>query len=149
MSATTRQEARQEAQEATDSFDRLINPTDIDQSADEWSDIDEQELEQEAITSVEIIRSEKQTPFDGFARDLALKLTKEALTRAPMEHLTFETKRKAVTAGYWPHSMNKWELEELIHENYEEGKLSRIYRECYQEAWDTVSAGIIDGLTDV
>ena len=148
MSITTEHDARATAAEQTESIDMLINPSDIDEKATEWSDIDSMDLEHELAESASIMRSENQSPYQSIAEQLAIELTKDALTRAPMSDLVFDDKQTAVENGYWPYKTDKWTVEELIHESDKDPQtdLGMIYHECLNEAWNTVQAGIMDGL---
>lgn len=145
------QNVRQDAKAEIEPLSALINPSDVTDNAEEWSDIDTETIRQEASRSVEVIVSENQQPFYDMATDLALEFIKQELPRVPMSDMAFDSMETAVKRGYWPNKMDKYELEELVWENKNdcETKLFHIYRECENEAWGIVQEGMLEGLTDV
>jgi len=161
----TRAQARQTAADETESFDKLIDPEDIDSTADCWDDVDQMQLDDEAAYSIDIMMSENQSPFDHLEYDLSMKLTRDALTRVSMDHLDYDNPEIAVQNGFWPNGMDyHWitqQISEYVHENTSRGNslhinpadadknLTHIWNESLDEARQTVSAGIHDGLTDI
>jgi len=143
---TVRSDVRDAAEEATDSLDSLISPSDlIHSNADEWSEVTEDDLTEEIAESVSVMRSEGQRPHAGLAHDLALALCRDSLTRVPLSDLTFDDRQAAVREGYWPYDMNRTEVTERIEETHvSDGTV--LWRQCETEAWDAVTAGIHDGL---
>jgi len=145
---TTAKEIRDKAADEATPINRLINANDINDEAESWDEVGTDELYDALIESAEVIQSERQSPFAWYAHDLTMELTRDALIRAPMGDLSFETHEEAVKAGYWPHKVNNVEIEEYIQElnpDYDD-TLHHIWTESKQEAWDTVTAGIIDGM---
>lgn len=132
---TQRQEAYAEAFDAAHELSDLIDPSDVLEGADHWSDISDERLTQEVNECLTVARSENQ--HNGAVRDLAVTIWRGDLPRAPMDDLAFDDKETAVENGYWPNSMNKWDCEEILFE-------ADIPADVMQEAWETVSAGIAD-----
>jgi len=135
MSITTDTDAKQAAAEQAEPINMLINVSDIDESADSWDDISDEQIRQEITQSLDVISSERQ--YEGLIRDLAVTMWRSDPPRAPMGALVFETERAAVENGYWPNSMNKWEVEEILFE-------LDIPTDVYNEAWEVVSMGVSD-----
>lgn len=110
-----KRDAYLEAYEAAEyDLTELISPDDVEEGSESWDDIDEDTLADEVSECVTVMSTEGQ--LDGIRNDLAVKIHRESLTRAPMDDLVFDTMREAVRNGYWPHTMNKWECEEHIQE---------------------------------
>jgi hypothetical protein len=159
----TRADARQTAADETYSLDELVNPEDIDSTADCWDDVDDRMLEQEAAYSSDVMMSENQSPFDHLEYDLTISLTRKALKRVSMDHLDYDNPEIAVQNGFWPNGMDyHWiteQISEYVHDKTSRGnslhitqngdKLTHIWNESLDEARQTVSAGIHDGLTDI
>ncbi len=139
----TESEAKAKAKDNATPINDLINPSDIEDNAEEWSDIDDETLEMELVESAEIILSESQQPFDSIVFDLAITFLQDDLTRAPMEDLAFDSMEKAVEKGYWPYSMDKWECREILEEMAQNHNW---YWDCHSEAYNVVFGGIVEGM---
>jgi hypothetical protein len=113
----------------------LIDPSDVIEGADRWSDISDERLTQEVGESVEVIMSENQ--LEGVVRELAVTLWRDDLPRVSMDDMAFESKEKAVKEGYWPNSMDKWGCKEILFEQ-------TIPSDVYRESQEVVEMGIID-----
>jgi len=148
MREITRTEAREKAREAATPLNKPIQPSDIDDSANSWDDIEMETLENECVRSAEIILAEEQMPFAGICHDLAMTSWTESMPRISMSHLDYEDMETAVVeANVWPNEMNKWEIREILEENYRSNDdMSVIYHECYNDAYDVVLDGIVDGM---
>lgn len=142
MRELTKSEARKLAKENATPLNELIRPSDVQEGADSWEEIDDETIEHECFESASIILSERQEPAHSIAHDLALTLWAKDLPRAPMEDLVFTTKEKAVREGYWPNKMDKWHLREILEEMYQ----SEEYYWYYEEAREVVESGIVEGM---
>jgi len=138
----SRQEARNEAAENAESLNRLINPSDVIDGADSWSDVPDETIERECHTSAEIMMSEKQMPFARTAHELAVSLHMEGLPRVAMEELVHETHVRALKAGVWPNECDKYEAREIIEE------YNVIHHTAISDAAMEVQSGIVAGMMD-
>ena len=143
MNELTRSEAKEQAKEAVDSIDSLINSSDIEDNAETWEEIEDEKLEMELFEGATMRLSEQQKPFYNIAVDLAYTMWQNDLPRAPMDHLAFDSKEKAVEKGYWPNSMDKWECREILEEM---GENSESFLHYYSEAYDIVVSGMVEGM---
>lgn len=152
MADTTDSVARENARQAAENkvehdLSDLIAPSDLrgvnlsSNATIAWSAVDDGTLDRELAESASIMRSERQSPFNGIAHDTAIILCRNGLTRAPMSDLVFDSEEKAVEEGYWPHGVNRVEVTNLLRENKPDW-----WNHCVTEAWDSVGAGIYDGL---
>lgn len=131
-----KKEAYEQAYEEAHSLPSLINPSDVTGfDGDSWGEMDNDLIRREIGESLSVIRSERQ--YDGLQRDLAITLWRDSLPRVPLSDMSFETQEECVENGYWPHRMNKWEIEELLFEQ-------DIPNQCMNEAWEIISRGIAD-----
>jgi hypothetical protein len=148
MRELSRSKAREKAKEAAEPINTLVHPADIDDTAESWTEVDEETLEEELAYSAEIIMSEQQRPFHGIAHDLAMTLWTKDMSRISMEHLEYEDMETAIIkANVWPNQMDKWEIREILEDNYPHNDdMNLIYQHCYNDAYDEVFAGIIDGM---
>lgn len=144
MRELTKSEAKELAKESVEyTLSDLINPSDIDENAALWEDIDPDTLNEELWRSVEVMQSERHMPYHGIAYDLAICLWRDNLPRAPMGDLVFETQEKAVREGYWPNKMDKWQCREIL-ESYSSDY--EYFHEYLNEAWESVGAGIYEAM---
>lgn len=132
-----RKEAYSEAYETAYSLPELIGPSDIDDTADTWGDITDEQIESEIAECLDVVHTESQ--YEGLIRDLAVTLWRDSLPRVSMDHLVFDDKAEAVRNGYWPNRMNKWDCEEILFER-------DIPSDVRDEAYEVVSAGVADKL---
>jgi hypothetical protein len=142
---TTRKAYEAAKNEATP-LNLLINPKDVrGADMDTWEDIATWEpgtLEREIWESVEIIMMENQEPFAWYVHDLSIKLHRDSMPRISMDKLDTESPETAVKWGIWPHGMNKWDVTDIIRENYRE----TVHSDTIQEASEIVESGIFDGM---
>lgn len=115
---TVKKQAKQAAIDQIQySMDELIDPSDIDENADNWEDIDEDTLNMEVGEGIQVMVSENQIPA---IKDLSVVLWRESLPRVPMKDLVFDDMETAVREGYWPNSMNRIEVTEILWEYFPE-----------------------------
>jgi len=115
----------------------LIGPSDVEETADSWDDISDEELRAEIRECLTVANQERQ--YEGCIRDLAVTMWRNGLPRVSMDDMAFDDPETAVEKGYWPNSMDKWTCEEILFER-------DIPTDVRQEAWEVVSAAIADKL---
>jgi hypothetical protein len=148
---TTEREVKQLAKEAVDhKISELIQPSDIDESATEWEDIDRYTVEKECHESTEIMLKEQQGPFYGMIRDYAIILWRDGMERINLDSDLVSdgiTERECLTVyGKWPYSMSYFEVYQVLSEYINETHIHQIPNACYNEAKETVSIGIVNGM---
>jgi hypothetical protein len=146
MREITCQEAEERAQEYATPISDLIGPEEVYQDADKWEDVPNDKLRREVSQSIDIILGELSwhTPLKSVMYERAITCHKENMMRAPMKHLTFETKQEAVANGYWPYKMSHGEVMVNLQETYP--TIEDIPGEDYQEAYECVSNGLYKGM---
>jgi hypothetical protein len=146
MRELTYQEAEERAQEYATPISDLIGPEEVYQDADKWEDVPTDKLQTEISQSIDIIMGELSwhNSLKSVMYERAITCHKENMMRAPMEHLTFETKQEAVANGYWPYKMTHGEVMVSLQETYP--TIEDIPSEDYQEAYQNVSSGLYKGM---
>jgi hypothetical protein len=128
----------------------LINPSDIDENASEWSDIDRYTVEKECHESAEIMLKERQEPFGGMVRDYAIILWRDGMDRINLDSDLVSdgiTERECLTVyGKWPYSMSYFEVYQVLSEYINETNIHQIPNACYNQARETVETGIVYGM---
>jgi hypothetical protein len=137
----------QESQEYATPLNRLIDPSDVSNQASEWSDIDGDVLDEEIQHSVSIILQETRwhSKIGALLYDYALIQVKDDLMRAPIEDLSFTSRKRAVKEGYWPYDMCEGRAMEILTQTYESiGEIPPCYVTHAREA---ISEGLHKGMT--
>lgn len=147
MNELTPKYAKRQAKEAVEhSLDGLINPSDLQENAETWDDIPEDVIKQECYEGAEIMLMENQQPWHSLVHDLAIQEWFRDMPRISMDHLATDDKELVVTEyGYWPNSMSKWEVYEILLE-HTNGDTSAIPTDVVNEAVEAVEQGIVEGL---
>jgi hypothetical protein len=144
----TEREVKQIAENAVEHrIDQLIQPSDIDESATEWQDIDRYDVEKECHESAEVMLKERQEPFGGMVRDYAIILWRDNMPRVNREHLTTDNDRDIlVDMGYWPFDMSYFEVYRELNEYINETSSHHIPSTYDRQAKETVETGIVYGM---
>jgi hypothetical protein len=138
----TTKKAYEAAKEEATPLNLLINPKDVSDGVDNWSEIDGETLKREIWESVEIIMMENQEPFAWYVHDLSIKLHRDSMPRISMDKLATNDSETAIKWGVWPNSMDKWTVTQIIEENYRE----TVHHDTIREASEIVEKGIFDGM---
>jgi len=141
----TKQDAKRIATEYAKPLDRLISPSDVDENADTWGDIDRDRVESEIWESVMIMRSEHRE-VRGMVQERAFRIWTDSLTRVTNEALSENVSNEDLvfTYGIWPYKMDKWECYETCHRVFEEPNM-RIPQWAYNEAEEEIQGALFDG----
>lgn len=86
------------------SIGELINPSDVDEDASSWEEVDEDKLNHEIHTSIEMSISENQ--FSSEIQHMAIVEWLDHMPRVKMEDMAFSTHSEAVSEGYWPYKLS-------------------------------------------
>lgn len=142
MNELTRSEVVRQAEEYATPLNKLIAPSDVEENADSWGEVDSETLRREISMSTDIILSERRNhrTIDTLLEDYARQLWCDSFVRVPMKHLATDCQKEAVLWGYWPYSMDKWELSSILEERND------IPTECYDEARDAIVEGLTNGM---
>lgn len=90
---------------STDSIDQLVNPSDVEDGAGSWSEVDIDRLHHEIHRSVEIAIDESH--HDGAIQELAIMEWLNDMPRVKMEDMVFSTRKEALAEGYWPYDLSR------------------------------------------
>lgn len=143
MRELTESQVESEAKHVATPISDLIGPKEVDSSATSWGEVDNDLLREEIHQCVDIVMSEANYAHPKIASlrdEYARVLWFQDLSRAPMEHLAFDTHSEAFSNGYWPNKADKWEAMEWL-ESQEE-----IPTWYVTEATEVVSRGIHKGM---
>lgn len=146
MREITKSEAENRAKELATPLSDFIGPSEVQDGAEKWSDIDHEVLREEAYETAEICIGEASyahTKLASLLYDRAITVMKDDLPRVPMKHLTFENRQKAVAEGYWPYKMTHGEVIVNLQEIYT--TIEQIPTDAYQVAYEDVSRGYVEG----
>lgn len=111
---------RQDVKSQTDSITRIISPEDlVHQDINDWENADLDRLKEELAESMSEWHYQSKHPFEKSIKDLALILYRENMVRVPFDHLTFESRDKAVRKGYWLREMSVNMVNEKIRVNWD------------------------------
>jgi hypothetical protein len=125
----------------------LIQPSDIDENAETWEDIDRYTVEKECHESAEIMLQETQEPFGGMVRDYAIILWRDNMPRVNREHLTTDNDREIlIDMGYWPYDMSYFDVYRELNDYINETSSHHIPSTYDRQAKETVSIGIVNGM---
>jgi len=100
--------------QSTESMDRLIDPEDINEDAGSWSEISDDELDDEIHKSVQIQTQEGH--YDNLVKGLAIAEWLNGMPRVRLEHLIFDTMEEALKNNYWPYTLSDMGAEAELHE---------------------------------
>jgi len=140
----TKTETRKRAKEYATSLNKLINPDDVQDDADSWAEVDNQEIERECAESAGIITSEHDE-MRHLIKDTAFRLWMESMRRVSRDVLGDAPDRELVRVyGIQPNDMDKYELHDICHAVYEEPN-ARIPYGYVDEAREVVEDGLMEG----
>jgi len=141
----TKQDAKRIAKEYAEPLDRLISPSDVDENADTWSDIDRDKLNQEIWESVMLMRSEHRE-VRNMIQERAFRIWTDSLTRVNNEILSEKVSNEdsVFIYGVWPYEINKWECREICNRVFEDPNIS-ISQWAYNEAEEEIEGALFDG----
>jgi hypothetical protein len=140
----TTSEAREQAEEYATPLDQLINPSDVQDDAEQWTDIDADTIRFECAESAGIIASEHRE-MRNLIQDAAFRLWADSMKRVSRDVLGDAANTELVRVyGIQPNDMSNAELYEIMHVVFEESN-ARIPNGFVEEARAEVEAGLIEG----
>lgn len=137
----SRSEAREQAAEIPDPIDTVISPSDVDDSAESWDDIDRDLLDAEILMVVREMDIRNNPDYREIAENLALSLLMEEMPRVNMRVLVFRKPKTAVVEEQiWPGQVSVSQAKEWL---LEEDAIPSHY---LNEAYDEVRLGVMEGM---
>lgn len=142
----TQEETVERAQEYATSLSDLIEPSDVNGSANCWEEIPQETLDMEIYESIDIIMSESSwhSKLSALLYERAVSVYCSDLPRVPMGHLTFDTHKEAIAEGYQPYKCSGAECRAHAQEVFT--TVGDLPAGCYEEAYSDVSKGLYNGM---
>jgi len=132
-----------EVYNSADSLDALIDPSDVDEESETWSEVPDSEMRSEIAEAVSVMMSESH--FQHEAKELAIQVWSKDLARVKLEDLRFDEPKEAIKNGYQPyktpHEASVAMIEELVDES-----VLHIPNSAWDEAYNVIRAAIADKL---
>lgn len=100
--------------EVTYEISDLIDPSEVTDEAETWSDVDPDDLDQEISECITVKNEER--GMNGMLNELATIFYMESLPRVSLDDLIYDTEEEALKNGYWPNSMTNYEAESILTE---------------------------------
>lgn len=141
----TKSEAEDQAREYATPLDQLIRPSDVQDNAEQWSDIDDDRLNAECAESAEVIAMEHRK-IRNLIQDRAFRIWTDGFRRVSESALAEDVPPVELIHVYniWPNDMDKWDVYEEAHKVFE-SRNYRIPHDCYDEAREEVISGLVEG----
>jgi hypothetical protein len=140
----TTSEAREQAEEYATPLNKLINPNDVQGGAEQWTDIDAEDIRFECAESAEVVATEHDE-MRNLIQDTAFRLWVDGFRRVSRDVLGDAPDSELIHVfNIWPNEMDKWEMYEIAHKVYEDPNF-RIPNDCYDEAREAVITGLVEG----
>ena len=142
----TKTEARRKAAEYTTPLNRLIDADDVCPTADDWSDVPQDKVREEAFTSAEIIADEHRE-MRALVDELAFRLWFDSLSRVSEDALSDDVSDWEMVSEHrvWPNQWDKAKLHEVMHEVFENPRKRAVLSWYRQDAASVVRGGLCDG----
>jgi len=141
----TKTEAREQAEDYATPLNKLINPSDVDDGANQWSDIDPDTIRRECHTSAGVVATEHDE-MRNLIKDRAFRIWTDGFRRVSDGALAEDVPLVELIHVYnlWPNHVDKWDAYEEAHKVFENPNY-RIPNDCYDEARDEVITGLMEG----
>lgn len=104
------------------SLDQLIDPSEVTEHAETWSDVSEEELEREIHQSVKMNLSESN--YDNLVKGMAIYFWLHEMPRVKLEDLVFDSTDEALKNGYWPYNLSVMGAEAKLYDMTTSGDIS-------------------------
>ena len=127
----TKSEAEQEAEEYATPLDQLINPSDVKDDAEQWSDIDDERIRSECAESAEVVAT-KHDYVRALIQDRAFRIWTDGFKRVSESALAEDVPLVELIHVYnvWPNHIDKWDAYEEAHRVFETHYFRFSVRSC-------------------
>lgn len=141
----TLHDAEKQAEEYATPLNELINPSDVVEDAEEWSDIPDERIRRECAESARIVATEH-NEMKNLIQDAAFRYWTDGFKRVSESALAEDVPLVELIHVYniWPNHVDKWEAYECAHKVFDELNY-RIPNDCMSEARERVEAGLMEG----
>jgi len=141
----TKAEAEQQAKEYATPLNKLIRPSDVQDNADSWADIDDDRLNAECAESAGVITSEHRE-IRNLIQDRAFRIWTDGFNRVSESALAEDVPLCELIHVYnvWPNHVDKWGAFEEASRVFEDTNY-RIPNDCMNQAREEVIGGLIEG----
>jgi len=129
--------------DSVDSLDVMVDPSDVDEESETWSEVPDSEMRQEIADCISVMMSESQ--YESQARELAIQIWSNDLARVKLDDLRYDEPKEAIKNGYQPyktpHEASVAMIEELVSES-----VLHVPNSAWDEAYNVIRAAIADKL---
>jgi len=126
-----------------DSLDAMVDPSDVDEESETWSEVPDSEMRQEIAECISVMMSESQ--YESEAKQLAIQIWSSDLARVKLDDLRYDEPKEAIKNGYQPyktpHEASVAMIEELVNES-----VLHVPNTAWDEAYNVIRAAIADKL---
>jgi len=129
--------------EVTYEISDLIDPSEVTDEAETWSDVDSDDLDHEISECVTVKNQER--GMNGMLNELAIVFYMESLPRVSLDDLVYDTEEQALKNGYWPKRMSNYEAESVLTELHWDDEI-KIPQEAFNEASWVIDSAYCDRL---
>lgn len=129
--------------DSVDSLDVRVDPSDVDEESETWSEVPDSEMGQEIAECISVMMSESQ--YESEAKQLAIQIWSSDLARVKLDDLRYDEPKEAIKNGYQPyktpHEASVAMIEELVNES-----VLHVPNTAWDEAYNVIRAAIADKL---
>lgn len=129
--------------DSVDSLDAMVEPSDVDEESETWSEVPDSEMRQEIAECISVMMSESQ--YESEAKQLAIQIWSSDLARVKLDDLRYDEPIEAIKNGYQPyktpHEASVAMIEELVDES-----VLHVPNTAWDEAYNVIRAAIADKL---
>ena len=129
--------------DSVDSLDVRVDPSDVDEESETWSEVPDSEMRQEIAECISVMMSESQ--YESEAKQLAIQIWSSDLARVKLDDLRYDEPKEAIKNGYQPyktpHEASVAMIEELVDES-----VLHVPNTAWDEAYNVIRAAIADKL---
>ena len=129
--------------DSVDSLDVRVDPSDVDEESETWSEVPDSEMRQEIAECISVMMSESQ--YESEAKQLAIQIWSSDLARVKLDDLRYDEPKEAIKNGYQPyktpHEASVAMIEELVNES-----VLHVPNTAWDEAYNVIRAAIADKL---
>jgi len=80
--------------DSVDSLDTMVDPSDVDEESETWSEVPDSEMRQEIAECISVMMSESQ--YESEAKQLAIQIWSSDLARVKLDDLRYDEPKEAI-----------------------------------------------------